>query len=217
MCYLKDSESLWWLLCHRYCARSCILRSYHHHIVKSATRACRFHCTNSVKYNCCKTQHRENSYYRPQPTFRESFAVYPPASYSKGCSLWLMVRKLVLKSRVPGWSDGENREILRSYSSDSLPACDGRTLSIEAAKTLVQAFVSSRLDYCNAILHGLPEKLMIRLQSVQNGVITSHRYCDSSTGYQYDSVSISRLPSCLGQFKRSLKTFLFGLWDHSAL
>jgi len=27
-----------------------------------------------------------------------------------------------------------------------------RSLSVEAAKTLVQAFVSSRLDYCNAIL-----------------------------------------------------------------
>jgi len=31
-----------------------------------------------------------------------------------------------------------------------------RSLSVEAAKTLVQTFVSSRLDYCNAILHGLP-------------------------------------------------------------
>ena len=37
-----------------------------------------------------------------------------------------------------------------------------QSLSVEAAKTLVQAFVSSRLDYCNAILHGLPEKLMRR-------------------------------------------------------
>ena len=83
-----------------------------------------------------------------------------------------------------------------------------QSLSVEAAKTLVQAFVSSRLDYCNAILHGLPEKLMRRLQSVQNAaarMITSARrrdhitpilrVCDSSTGYQYDSVSISRLPS----------------------
>jgi len=43
-----------------------------------------------------------------------------------------------------------------------------RSLSVEAAKTLVQAFVSSRLDCCNAILHDLPEKLMRCLQSVQN-------------------------------------------------
>lgn len=59
-----------------------------------------------------------------------------------------------------------------------------RSLSVEAAKTLVQAFVSSRLDYCNAILHGLPEKLMRRLQSVQNAaarMITSARRRDHIT------------------------------------
>ena len=43
-----------------------------------------------------------------------------------------------------------------------------RSLSVEAAKSLVHAFISSRLDYCNAILHGLPDRLMRRLQSVQN-------------------------------------------------
>ena len=44
-----------------------------------------------------------------------------------------------------------------------------RSLSVEAAKSLVQAFISSRLDYCNAILHGLPDRLMRRrLQSVQD-------------------------------------------------
>jgi len=43
-----------------------------------------------------------------------------------------------------------------------------RSLSVDAAKSLVQAFISSRLDYCNAILHVLPDRLMRRLQSVQN-------------------------------------------------
>jgi len=43
-----------------------------------------------------------------------------------------------------------------------------RSLSVEAAKSLVQAFISTRLDYCNALLHGLPDRLMKRLQSVQN-------------------------------------------------
>ena len=33
-----------------------------------------------------------------------------------------------------------------------------RSLSVEAAKTLVQAFVSSRLDYCNAILHAVYQR-----------------------------------------------------------
>jgi len=44
--------------------------------------------------------------------------------------------------------------------------------------------VSSRLDYCNAILHGLPEKLTRRLQSVQNAaarMITSARRRDHIT------------------------------------
>jgi len=43
-----------------------------------------------------------------------------------------------------------------------------RSLSVEAAKSLVQAFISNRLDYCNAILYGLPDRLMRRWQSVQN-------------------------------------------------
>ena len=42
---------------------------------------------------------------------------------------------------------------------------------MEAAKSLVQAFISNRLDYCNAILHGLPDRLMRRLQSVQNAAL----------------------------------------------
>ena len=42
------------------------------------------------------------------------------------------------------------------------------SLSADAAKTLVQAFISSRLDYCNALLHGISDGLMGRLQSVQN-------------------------------------------------
>jgi len=59
-----------------------------------------------------------------------------------------------------------------------------QSLSVEAAKTLVQAFVSSRLDYCNAILHGLPEKLIRRLQSVRNAaarMITSAQRHDHIT------------------------------------
>jgi len=32
----------------------------------------------------------------------------------------------------------------------------------------VQAFISSRLDYCNALLYGVSDKLYQRLESVQN-------------------------------------------------
>lgn len=41
-------------------------------------------------------------------------------------------------------------------------------LSLDNAKTLIHAFVFSRLDYCNALLSGLPKKTTDRLQLVQN-------------------------------------------------
>jgi len=37
-----------------------------------------------------------------------------------------------------------------------------------AAKTLVQAFIFSRLDYCNEVLYGITDNLCQRLQSVHN-------------------------------------------------
>ena len=43
-----------------------------------------------------------------------------------------------------------------------------RSLSAKATDTLVQAFVSSRLDYCNSLLYGVADGLYRRLQSVQN-------------------------------------------------
>jgi len=42
------------------------------------------------------------------------------------------------------------------------------SLDIESAATLVHAFVSSRVDYCNAVLAGSPKVTMDRLQRVLN-------------------------------------------------
>ena len=43
-----------------------------------------------------------------------------------------------------------------------------RSLTLDSTKTLVNAFVNSRLDYCNSLLYGGGEGLMDRLQRVQN-------------------------------------------------
>ena len=40
--------------------------------------------------------------------------------------------------------------------------------STESIKTLVHAFVTSRIDNCNALLYGLPSYLIQRLQYVLN-------------------------------------------------
>ena len=42
------------------------------------------------------------------------------------------------------------------------------SLTTDATKTLAQAFVGGRLDYCNSLLYGVSEDLLRRLQSVQN-------------------------------------------------
>jgi exonuclease III len=43
-----------------------------------------------------------------------------------------------------------------------------RTLSVDAAKTLVHAFITSRVDYCNSVLHGVSAIHLRPLQSVLN-------------------------------------------------
>ena len=43
-----------------------------------------------------------------------------------------------------------------------------RSLSEVDVRSLVQAFVSSRLDYCNSLLVGMTDDLFQRLQGIQN-------------------------------------------------
>ena len=57
-------------------------------------------------------------------------------------------------------------------------------LSQDASKMLVHAFISSRLDYCNSLLHGITDGLLQRLQSVQNAaarLVTGARRRDHIT------------------------------------
>ena len=62
------------------------------------------------------------------------------------------------------------------------PLC--RSLPAEATKTLVPAFISCRLDYCNSLLCRVTDKLMRQVQSVQNAaarLITGAKCCEHIT------------------------------------
>ena len=59
-----------------------------------------------------------------------------------------------------------------------------RYLSHDTAKTIVHAYLTSRLDYCNALYYGLPKYLIDRLQLVQNSagrLVTALRKHDHIT------------------------------------
>ena len=43
-----------------------------------------------------------------------------------------------------------------------------QSLTPEAMKTLVSAFISSRIDYCNSVFTGISGQLLQRLQAIQN-------------------------------------------------
>ncbi len=59
-----------------------------------------------------------------------------------------------------------------------------RNLTFDSAKILVQAYVISRLDYCNSLFIGLPKYLLMKLQSVQNAAARV-----VSGAYKYDHIT----------------------------
>ena len=54
-------------------------------------------------------------------------------------------------------------------------------LTTECTETLIHAFITSRLDYCNSLLHGSPGYLLHKLQRVQNAaariIFKESKYC----------------------------------------
>ena len=57
----------------------------------------------------------------------------------------------------------------------------GKYLSRQSTETLIHAFVSSRVDYCNSLLYGLPAYQLNKLQRVQNAttrlIFQESKYC----------------------------------------
>jgi len=59
-----------------------------------------------------------------------------------------------------------------------------RSLSVNAAKTQEQSFITRHLDYCNALFSGITDSLFRRLESVQNAaarLVTGTRRRDHIT------------------------------------
>ena len=78
-------------------------------------------------------------------------------------------------------------------------------LTVDLAQTLACSLILSKIDYCNAVLHGAPSGTIQKLQPVQNNAARvvlqaprrSHatRCCRSCTGYQWSSASPTNWPS----------------------
>ena len=60
-----------------------------------------------------------------------------------------------------------------------------RSLTSDARKTLVNAFVMRRLDYCNSLFQGINEDLLNKLQHIQNA--TARRVTDTR---KYDHITL---------------------------
>ena len=73
-------------------------------------------------------------------------------------------------------------------------------LNIDATKTLVCAFVLSKLDYCNSLLSSCPSQLLNNLQKVQNSaarlIFKAHPFFKNSTGHQSTQESGTKSHPC---------------------
>ena len=67
-----------------------------------------------------------------------------------------------------------------------------RSLRSDARKTLVNAFVMSRLDYCNSLCHGINEWQLKKLQPIQNAAASLVRDTRNTI------ISLPFLEICIG-------------------
>jgi len=58
-------------------------------------------------------------------------------------------------------------------------------------KTLVYAFISSRIDYCNSVFTGISGRLLQRLQAIQNAAVRLVTGARRSQTCDTDTVSIA--------------------------
>ena len=66
--------------------------------------------------------------------------------------------------------------------------CIRKYLCPDSLLALIHAFVTSRLDFCNSLLHGLPKSQIVKLQRVQNAAarlaMNISKYCHVTQAFQ---------------------------------
>ena len=96
-----------------------------------------------------------------------------PHSHVKNLGVWLdsnlsMVEHITKASSSAFFHLYNNRRIRKYLSRDNM-------------ETLIHAFVSSRIDYCNSLLYGVPNCQLHKLQRVQNAaarlIFEESKYC----------------------------------------
>ena len=78
-------------------------------------------------------------------------------------------------------------------------------LTPSAAKTLIHAYITSRLDYCNGLLYGLPTNLVAKLQSILN---TAARLVTKTRKYEHITPVMINLHWLPIQYKIQFKLLL---------
>ena len=69
-----------------------------------------------------------------------------------------------------------------------------KSLPVDAARTLIQAFISNRLDYCNAALCGITDTMLRKLVGSECGGPATHTNWQTRT--HYTSPETAPLVSC---------------------
>ena len=60
-------------------------------------------------------------------------------------------------------------------------------LTDEAVSQLIHAFITSRIDYCNSILYGMPDTILSDLQRIQNTAAQTLTKCEDRN---YPSINL---------------------------
>ena len=120
---------------------------------------------NMLKLNCDKTEFiifkpRQNTTSLSQCTLNLDSSIFTPAAHVKNLGV-IQDSHLTLEKQINNVSRSCYHQIrnigrIRRY------------ITTDACRTLVQANVTSRLDYANSLYYGLPNTLLSRLQMVQN-------------------------------------------------